>query len=122
MFRSPPSPPKNTICCTPCLTPPGANCALTNLQGRGRPGNCGGSFLGPAGALYKEGSAWWNREQPLGEILVRASATAGSFVIRPEASPRSAGRLWSPLPESAEARENPEREFTENGIDPEERD
>lgn len=70
--------------------------------------------------LYKEGALHVEQEQPLGEILVRASATAGSFVIRPEALPTARDGSEPVLPESAEARETPEAEFTENGIDPEE--
>ena len=70
--------------------------------------------------LYKEGALHVEQEQPLGEILVRASATAGSFVIRPEALPAARDGSEPVLPESAEARETPEAEFTENGIDPEE--
>ena len=70
--------------------------------------------------LYKEGALHMEQEQPLGEILVRASATAGSFVIRPEALPAARDGSEPVLPESVEARETPEAEFTENGIDPEE--
>ena len=70
--------------------------------------------------LYKEGALHVEQEQPLGEILVRASATAGSFMIRPEALSGSQDGSEPVLLESAEARETPETEFAENGIDPEE--
>ena len=70
--------------------------------------------------LYKEGALHVEQEHPLGEILVRASATAGSFVIRPEALSAARDGSESILSESTETRKTLEAEFAENGIEPEE--
>ena len=70
--------------------------------------------------LYKEGALHVEQEHPLGEILVRASATAGSFVIRPEALSAARDGSEPILSESTETRKTLEAEFAENGIEPEE--
>ena len=70
--------------------------------------------------LYKEGALHVEQEHPLGEILVRASATAGSFVIRPEALSAARDGSGPILPESTETRKTLEAEFAENSIEPEE--
>lgn len=70
--------------------------------------------------LYKEGALHVEQEHPLGEILVRASATAGSFVIRPEALSAARDGSEPILSESTETRKTLEAKFAENGIEPEE--
>ena len=51
---------------------------------------------------------------------MRASATAGSFVIRPEALSAARDGSEPILSESTETRKTLEAEFAENGIEPEE--